>query len=215
MRRQMALDQYWSCGHVSPVSFATSFDRRPSIRTTLSGVSGRSSTRTLMALTHDLHGESEELQVVCAGAGGSSWKAQRGVAATKERRFCPRKMCSVGKQHFFNGEQKRRAEVYRQSPGPDLSGVLSGFDRLVLRGTLRSIAYAGGMSQYLSSKHVLLKQFGSHVEQVSQHLKTTSLAKLWPSADRSVTCPQPRPARRRSLAKSRLKIGSPRVWCAC
>jgi hypothetical protein len=57
-----------------------------------------------------------------------------------------------------------------------ISGVLSGFDRLVFRGTLRSIAYAGGMNQYLSSNHVLLKDFGEHVEQVSQKLKTASLA---------------------------------------
>jgi hypothetical protein len=31
----------------------------------------------------------------------------------------------------------------------DITGVLSGFDRLVLRGTLRSIAYTEGMRQYL------------------------------------------------------------------
>jgi hypothetical protein len=57
-----------------------------------------------------------------------------------------------------------------------ISGVLSGFDRLVLRGTLRSIAHAGGMNQYLSSNHLLLKDFGAHVEQVSQRLKVASLA---------------------------------------
>ena len=57
-----------------------------------------------------------------------------------------------------------------------ISGVLSGFDRLVFRGTLRSIAYAAGMNQYLSSNEILLKNFGSHVEHVSQRLKTASLA---------------------------------------
>jgi len=57
-----------------------------------------------------------------------------------------------------------------------ISGVLSGFDRLVFRGTLRSIAYAAGMNQYLWSNQILLKQFGSHVEQVSQRLKIASLA---------------------------------------
>jgi hypothetical protein len=60
---------------------------------------------------------------------------------------------------------------------PDqISGVLSGFDRLVFRGTLRSIAHAAGMKQYLSSNDVLLKSFGAHVEQVSQRLKAASLA---------------------------------------
>jgi hypothetical protein len=57
-----------------------------------------------------------------------------------------------------------------------ISGVLSGFDRLVLRGTLRSIAHAAGMSQYLASNGILLKNFGSHVEHVSRQLKTASLA---------------------------------------
>ena len=59
-----------------------------------------------------------------------------------------------------------------------IAGVLSGFDRLVLRGTLRSIAYGQGMSQYLWASQVLLKDFGSHVEQVSQQLKAASLAEV-------------------------------------
>jgi hypothetical protein len=58
----------------------------------------------------------------------------------------------------------------------EISGVLSGFDRLVFRGTLRSIAHAAGMNQYLASNKILLKNFGSHVEQVSQQLKAASLA---------------------------------------
>jgi len=57
-----------------------------------------------------------------------------------------------------------------------ISGVLSGFDRLVFRGTLRSIAHAQGMNQYLWNNHILLKEFGSHVERVSQRLKDASLA---------------------------------------
>jgi len=56
-----------------------------------------------------------------------------------------------------------------------VSGALSGFDRLVFRGTLRSIAHAAGMNQYLCNNDILLKNFGSHVEQVSQRLKTASL----------------------------------------
>jgi hypothetical protein len=56
-----------------------------------------------------------------------------------------------------------------------ITGALSGFDRLVFRGTLRSIAYAAGMNQYLSSNEILLKNFGSHVEQVSRRLKAASL----------------------------------------
>src|SRR5438874_8576768 len=73
------------------------------------------------------------------------------------------------------GRQKRRAAVIAKHQG-DITGVLSGFDRLVLRGTLRSIAYSQGVTQYLWNNQVLLKDVGSHVEQVSQRLKAASLA---------------------------------------
>src|SRR5215471_18160118 len=54
-------------------------------------------------------------------------------------------------------------------------GTLSGFDRLVFRGTLRAIAYDQGMNAYLSRNEILLKDFGSHVEKVSRQLKEASL----------------------------------------
>ena len=57
-----------------------------------------------------------------------------------------------------------------------LTGTLSGFDRLVFRGTLRSIAHDKGMKRYLWANQVLLKDFGSHVERVSSRLKEASLA---------------------------------------
>jgi len=57
-----------------------------------------------------------------------------------------------------------------------ITGTLSGFDRLVFRGTLRSMAHAEGMQRYLWANQVLLKDFGSHVEQVSRRLKQASLA---------------------------------------
>ena len=57
-----------------------------------------------------------------------------------------------------------------------ITGTLSGFDRLVFRGTLRSIAHDQGMKRYLWANQVLLKDFGSHVERVSRRLKEASLA---------------------------------------
>jgi hypothetical protein len=57
-----------------------------------------------------------------------------------------------------------------------ITGTLSGFDRLVFRGTLRSIAYDQGMKRYLWANQVLLKDFGSHVERVSRQLKQASQA---------------------------------------
>ena len=57
-----------------------------------------------------------------------------------------------------------------------ITGTLSGFDRLVFRGTLRSIAHDEGMKRYLWANQILLKDFGSHVERVSRQLKEASLA---------------------------------------
>jgi hypothetical protein len=56
-----------------------------------------------------------------------------------------------------------------------VEGVISGFDRLVFRGTLRRIAYTDGMMEYLWQNQVLLKDFGRHAQQVSEGLKSASL----------------------------------------
>lgn len=58
----------------------------------------------------------------------------------------------------------------------EIAGVLSGFDRLVFRGTLRSLSYVDGMQTYLAINKVLLKDFGTQVQQVSEQLKQASLA---------------------------------------
>ncbi len=41
-------------------------------------------------------------------------------------------------------------------------GVLSGLDRVFLRGTLRGIAHTKGLKSFLDSQHVLLKDFGDY-----------------------------------------------------
>src|ERR1700752_1513118 len=53
----------------------------------------------------------------------------------------------------------------------EVAGVLSGFDRLVFRGTLRSISYPKGMMNYLWAQQVRLTEFGQHVQRVSERLK--------------------------------------------
>jgi len=55
--------------------------------------------------------------------------------------------------------------------GEEIAGVLSGFDRLVFRGTLRSISYPQGMMNYLWAQQVRLTEFGGHVQRVSERLK--------------------------------------------
>ena len=59
-----------------------------------------------------------------------------------------------------------------------VDGILCGFDRLVMRGELRAlyIANGGGIEQYLRSSHVMFKDFGEHVLDVSRRLKEASLA---------------------------------------
>ena len=53
-------------------------------------------------------------------------------------------------------------------------GVLSGFDRLVFRGTLRAIAYVDGFKRLLWKRQVLLKDFGNYAESVTNDLKEAS-----------------------------------------
>lgn len=57
-----------------------------------------------------------------------------------------------------------------------IAGSLSGFDRLVFRGTLRRISYIEGMWHYLDANDVLLKGFKPHVEAVTARIKTASTA---------------------------------------
>ncbi len=54
-------------------------------------------------------------------------------------------------------------------------GVLSGWDRLVFRGTLRMLAFAGGMAGYLARIGVLLKDFGDHAQAMTEQLIQASL----------------------------------------
>lgn len=54
-------------------------------------------------------------------------------------------------------------------------GVLRGFDRLVFRGTLRSLAVLGGMKYFLWHRQVLLKDFGRYAEAATRRLKEASL----------------------------------------
>ena len=56
-----------------------------------------------------------------------------------------------------------------------LHGKLSGFDRLVFRGTLWKNALTG-MSGYLWAHHLGAKDFGVHAAEVSQRVKEASLA---------------------------------------
>src|ERR1700704_3913978 len=54
-------------------------------------------------------------------------------------------------------------------------GALSGFDRLVFRGSLRKIAYPFGMEGYLWANQVPMTRFGAHVNEISGRVKEAAL----------------------------------------
>src|SRR6202171_3339593 len=70
--------------------------------------------------------------------------------------------------------------------GDHINGVLSGFDRLVFRGSLRRLNYgywdrkleafvAQGMEQYLWQNKILFKDYLDHVKGLSQQVKQNSI----------------------------------------
>jgi len=69
----------------------------------------------------------------------------------------------------------------------EISGTLSGFDRVVFAGALRKLDYshwdpqlqrlhATGMEQYLVHNHILYKDYAAHVKAVSERVKEAALA---------------------------------------
>lgn len=57
-----------------------------------------------------------------------------------------------------------------------IAGTLSGFDRLIFRGTLSTINFPEGMRHYLHANDVLLKDFKGHVEGVTERVRAASTA---------------------------------------
>lgn len=62
-------------------------------------------------------------------------------------------------------------EKFVQRHAADVIGVLSGFDRLLFRGTLRSICYADGLDRFLGAAGVKYKDFKTFAQQLSERLK--------------------------------------------
>ena len=58
----------------------------------------------------------------------------------------------------------------------EITGVISGFDRLVFTGMLRALCVTCGMMDYLNRIGVRLKEFGAFVEAKTEQLKQASLA---------------------------------------
>ena len=67
-------------------------------------------------------------------------------------------------------------ETFIAKHADKITGTLSGFDRLVFRGTLRMLAHCAGMMTYLHQVGVLLKEFGAHAEALTRQLREASEA---------------------------------------
>ena len=63
--------------------------------------------------------------------------------------------------------------------GDKITGVLSGYDRLVLRGSLLAIVFPEGMKRVLRLKKVLLKDFGQWAQRITDQLKKASCQAAW------------------------------------
>lgn len=54
-------------------------------------------------------------------------------------------------------------------------GMLSGFDRIRFRGTLRLLAHVGGMLSFLSHEGVLLKDFEAYACEVTERVRQAAV----------------------------------------
>jgi hypothetical protein len=61
-----------------------------------------------------------------------------------------------------------------QEQADQISGVLSGFDRMRFRGTLRWLAYTDGMRGFLNHIGVLLKDFKTYVQGITDQIRDTT-----------------------------------------
>jgi len=62
-------------------------------------------------------------------------------------------------------------KAFLQKHSKVITGILSGFDRLVFRGHMRQLCYPEGMMTYLWHRQILLKHFTDHAESMTSRLR--------------------------------------------
>jgi hypothetical protein len=80
-------------------------------------------------------------------------------------------------ENAISWEERSAMKEFIAKHQDQIAGVLCGFDRLVFRGTLRSISYVKGMMNYLWANQVRLTEFGRHAQRVSDRVKQACRAK--------------------------------------
>ena len=76
-----------------------------------------------------------------------------------------------------------------------ISGVITGFDRLVFRGNL-SLNHEAGMKGYLWANRIAWKDYAQHVERSANRSNRRHWRRCKPVTDRSIICPAAKKARR-------------------
>ena len=76
-------------------------------------------------------------------------------------------------------------------------GVLNGFDRVRIRGTMRWLCYPDGLAKHLSKMRVLLKDFRAYAQQFTDRLRQGIETVAGPRGGPSSTWPA-RPSARRT-----------------
>jgi hypothetical protein len=62
-------------------------------------------------------------------------------------------------------------ERFLTQHGSRIAGIVAGFDRLLFRGTLRSISYVKGFDRFLASQRVLYKDFAAYATAISARVR--------------------------------------------
>src|SRR3989442_14961589 len=101
-------------------------------------------------------------------AGVLQWIAARPLAATKIER---RSMTVSGMMFLANLIRRTVMERFLTRHRDRITGSITGFDRILFRGSLRSICYREGMDIFLSSQRVLYKDFRTFVQKLSAGIK--------------------------------------------
>jgi hypothetical protein len=97
-------------------------------------------------------------------------ETQRGIAATKRRKR-HRLVAKLVVMKTPTATDNSASNAFIQKFSSSIIGVLSGFDRLRFRGTLRQLYCPRVMESYLSASHILLKDFGQLVQRTSEAVK--------------------------------------------
>lgn len=67
-------------------------------------------------------------------------------------------------------------ESFIQRHQADVIGVLHGFDRMLFRGTLRSVSYGEGLDRFLGAQGVKYRDFGTFAQSLSERIKARAQA---------------------------------------